>query len=757
MEMPIFTDVLVTLALSAAALFVCHRLRVPTVLGFILAGVVAGPHGFGLVTAVHEVEALAEVGIVLLLFALGLEFSFQDLLRLRRPVLVAGPLQVGGTLALTTGLALWLGWPAGRALFAGMLMSLSSTAIVLRQLHVRGQLESAWGRTGLGVLIFQDLAIFPMILLTPTLAAAAGGAGMAAGGSAGTAPAAGTLGSVLVSLLQGAGVIAVVVVGAKLVVPRLLYQVARTRDRELFVLSIVVIGFAVAWCTAELGLSLSLGAFLAGLLIGDSPYSHQALSHVTPFRDVFMSFFFVSVGMLLDVEATLAIWPVVLLGVVAIVTLKTAVATAAVVASGFPLRIGLMSGMALFQVGEFSFLLSQVGLEHGLIAAGDYQAFLAVSLGSMMVTPFVLDIAPRLSSSLAELAAAVPGVVSLARLRDRLWGTGAVLDPRGPGHGEAAEDEEIEDHLVIVGFGINGRNLAQAARMGGIPYRVVETNPDTVREERAAGEPIRYGDASQEEVLRHVGIERARVLVITVADPTDTRRIVEVARRLDPGLHVIARTRFVREVVPLLELGADEVIPEEFETSIQIFTRVLRRYLVPEHEIQAFLLQARASGYEPLRRVQRRAGDAGREGPLVPGELGEGEPGRAAPDPETGDDASPALDLHPSDLEVATLLLDADSPIAGRSLRELDLRKRHGLTLLAIRRDGRLIAGPGADTDVRAGDLLFLLGSPGQVTAFARLAVEGTEDAPGEGRGKDAPGGTGGEEAPGGAGGEGAP
>lgn len=655
MEIPLLGDILMIFALSVLVLLACARFRIPAVVGFLLTGILAGPNGLGLVRAVHEVKTLAEVGVILLLFAIGLEFSLKELLEIRKSVLLGGFLQVLFALALASGLV----WQAGRAwneaVFAGFLVSLSSTAIVLKLFQERAESEAPHGRVGLGILIFQDLIVVPMMLVTPLLAGAEGKAGTG-----------------LWVLLKGLGVVVLVVVGAKWAVPALLFQVARTRSREIFLLTVIALCFAVAWLTSSIGLSLALGAFLAGLVLSESDYSMQALGNILPFRDVFVSFFFVSIGMLLDLEF-LQSHPAVVFGVVvAVIALKVLAGAAAVLLLGFPLRTAVMVGLALAQVGEFSFILAGVGIEHGLMDRRGYQILLDTAILSMGLTPFLIAGAQRVADAVSRLP--LP-----AR-----WKYGTVETATIP-------PGAMQDHLIIVGFGVNGRNLARAARVAGIPYVIIEMNPDTVRLEKAMGTPILFGDAGQEMVLRHAGIETARVLVVAVSDPAATRRIVRLARAWNPKVHLIARTRFVQEVKPLYELGADEVVPEEFETSVEIFTLVLRKYLVPRQEIEKLISEVRADGYQMLR----------------------------SPSWEAVSLADIRLNLP--DAEIATLRVCRGAPADGKTLGQIELRKKHGVSILAIRRGEKMISNPDAETAIQGGDVVVALGHPSRIASVIDL------------------------------------
>ncbi|MDO9515388.1 MAG: cation:proton antiporter [Syntrophales bacterium] len=656
MEIQLLDDVIIILGLSVLVAFVCHQVRVPTIVGFFLTGILAGPHGLGLVKAVHEVEFLAEVGVVLLLFTIGIEFSLNRLLQIKRAVLAGGMIQVSLTLLAVFAVARQMGQPVGEAIFMGFLVALSSTAIVMKLTQERAEIDSPHGRSTLGILIFQDVIIVPMILVTPLLAGATEN----------------LAGISLALVAKGIGIIALVIICARWIVPRVLYQIARTRSRELFLLTIVVICFAVAWLTSSIGLSLALGAFLAGLIISESEYSHQALGNILPFRDVFMSFFFVSIGMLLDIGFLFRHFGLIVLITAGVLSLKAIIAGGAAVLLGLQLRAAILVGFALSQIGEFSFILSKVGIEHGLLSGNGYQTFLAFSVLSMAATPFIIGFAPRMADFV--LRGPVPGWLR----------TGLYPVPEMATAGK-------KDHVIIVGFGVNGRNVARAAGVADIPYVIIEMNPETVRSEQAKGEPICYGDATQEAVFRNADIQDAKIVVVAINDPAATRGITEIARRLNPNVYLIVRTRYFQEMASLYELGADEVIPEEFETSVEIFNRVLAKYLVPRDVIEKFAAEVRSDGYEMFRTLAR----------------------------ETASFAD--LKIQVPDIEISALRIGKRAPVIGRSLAQIELRKKYGVTVLAMRRGTRVVSNPDVDMLFHAGDVLFAVGSSEKIAGVMGL------------------------------------
>jgi len=658
MEIKLLQDIAVIFGLAIIVLQVCHKIKLPAIIGFLVTGAFVGPHGLHLVKSLHEVELMAEIGVVLLLFTIGLEFSLKELFRLKRLVLMGGSLQVFLTIVVTA-VIIFFGFdlPANSAIFIGFLMALSSTAIVLRLYQERAELDSPQGETILSILIFQDIIVVLLMLLTPFLAGA-GGEGL-------------VLAKALLVMFFKTGIIlGLVLLAARYLVPHLLFLVARTRSREMFLLSIVAICLLTAWLTSLAGLSLGLGAFLAGLVISESEYSTAALGNMTPFRDIFMSFFFVSIGMLLDIKVILAHPGIIGLLTISIVLMKFGIVLLIAILLGVSLRSALLTGLALVQVGEFSFVLSKFGMEHNFLAGQRYQYFLDVAVITMAITPLLISLSPKLAKTILRLP-----------FPDRVKrGMAPVGDAE-----ERAAAKSLANHIIIIGYGLNGRNLTKAAISANIPYVIIETNPETVRTEKKEGKNILYGDATHVPVLEHAGISRARVAVVAISDYVATRQIVRQIKELNPYIHLIVRTRFVTEIDPLRELGADEVIPEEYETAVEIFIRVLNHYLVPQQDIDRFMAEVRADGYQMLRSQPRS---------LV-----------------SICDMSGCL----SDSELKVIQLEENSPFAGKTIAGIGIRKNYGVTILAIRRQDKMEPNPPADTELHAGDTLILFGTSDSV------------------------------------------
>lgn len=571
-QLDILKDMVIILGFSVVIIMLFHRVRIPSILGFLITGILIGPHGLSLIKATQEVNLFSEAGIIFLLFIIGIEFSLRELIKIKGTVIVGGLFQVLFTI-LFVALCAWLfNIPLVESVFLGFLFSLSSTAIVLKLLQERGEMNTPHGKVVLSILIFQDIIVVPMMLITPLMA----------GGDVNIAQ------EIIVLLLKVTGVIVVLLILARYLVPFILKRVVMTRSRELFLLTIIVFCFATAWLTASIGLSLALGAFFAGLIISESPYSHQATANILPFREIFLSFFFVSVGMLLDIKFFLDHIYVIHLLALGSMVLKFGIASLASMVLRYPLRSSYLSGLALAQVGEFAFLLSIVGLGNNILSQDTYQYFLAISIISMGATPVVI----HFSGAIADFLVRWP-------LSQRVLKR---LDAYNRARGRGFERfEDYHDHLVIVGCGLNGQNLSRAAKVSKIPYLVAELDPEIFTRARAEGEPVIFGDASSPEILKHLHTDTARIVVVAISDIEATRRIVMSVRQLNETAYLIVRTRSIKEIEEIMAMGADDVIPEEFETSVKIFTRVLEKYLVPEENISKFAEQVRSDHYEIFR------------------------------------------------------------------------------------------------------------------------------------------------------------
>jgi CPA2 family monovalent cation:H+ antiporter-2 len=628
-QLHILQDLVVVFAAALVVVLLLSRLRLPTIAGFIVAGALLGPSGFGWVKDAEEIEQLAEIGVVLLLFTIGLEFSTKELRRLGRVLVVGGTLQVGLTTIAVASLAVLGGLDTTKGVFVGFVVALSSTAIVLKGLAERGETDAPHGRLIVGVLLFQDICVVPMILLAPLLA----------GEGDGVLP-------LLRVLLTGAAVVVVILVLARLAVPRLLHVVAGTGGRDVFILAVVLMCAGIAWLTSLLGLSLALGAFLAGVVLADSEYGHQAFADMLPLREIFTSLFFVSMGMLLDLRVVAESPGTVLLLVGAVLGGKALLATLAGLAARFPLQVALLGGVALSQIGEFSFVLVNVGHRLGLLDAGEMRHLVAASVITMVVTPFALRFGPHVAAGAARL-----------RAIDRLFGRGREELTRIPG--------ELSGHVVVLGYGVGGEMMAEVLRSAAVPFVVLDINAERVREARLRGEPVYYGDVTRPEMLQRAFVRDARYVVVLLNDPSATLRAVRATRRLAPDVPIAARARYVADVATLLQAGATEAVAQEFEASLEVIRRVMKRETTP-----------------------------------LAGRL-------------------------PAGLEVESLPVRDGDWIMGRTLAEAELRARAGATLVAVSRGEATAVHPSPHDVFAVGDVVCLVGDPGQITAARRLLASG--------------------------------
>ncbi len=652
-ELGFLRDFVFIFGVAIGITFLFYQLRIAPIVGYLIAGVLLGPSVLGIAKDVASIEVLAEVGVILLLFLIGVEFSLDEFLRMNQKMFLSGFLQIFLTAAIVMSIAIIFGASISQGLFVGFLVAMSSTAIVMKVLSDRGEMDSPHGRLTTAILILQDLSVVVIVLLMPVLGGKSGFSAL----------------DIILNVFLVIAFMVLVIVASRSVVPFLLYRVVKTHSRELFLLSIVLMCFGTAYLTSLVGLSLALGAFLAGLIISESEYGHQAFSEILPLKDIFSILFFVSIGMLLDVDSILRDSWVVLLGVAGIFVIKFAAGVLVPVAIGYPARIGVLVAVALAQIGEFSFVLSKEGLNYGLISIGDYQVFLASAIITMIFTPFMIQGSTRLSDAVERLP--LSDAVKFGRF-----------------HEERAEKEDWKNHVIVVGFGLNGRNVSRVLDASRIPFIVLELNPETVRIEKKRGIPIMYGDATKESVLEKANLKNARTVVIAISDASATRRIVELTRRLNPFVYIIARTRYTNEINPLYSLGANDVIPEEFETSIEIISRVLHRYFIPSNEIEKHIREIRKDGYEMLRNVQHKY------------------------------TLFPELKQHLPDSEIETVRIKEDLSMAGKTLAEVGFRKKFGVTVLAVQRGKETIANPSGDTKLLPEDIVILIGTNAELQVF---------------------------------------
>lgn len=643
-------DVLILLCLALANAWFFSKLRQSPIVGYLVTGLLIGPYGFHLIKSVHEVEMVAEVGVILLLFTIGLEFSYKRIARLKNLLLTAGSIQVLST-AIAVACGTWLlGEPPVSAIVLAMAMALSSTAIVLKLLLERGEIDSAHGRISLGILLFQDICVIFFLVALPLL---------------GSKPGSFSLWGVVHSTL----ILGTLYLFVRYLLKSLLREILQTRSPELFRLTILALVLGTAWVTAQAGLSLALGAFLAGLALAESDSSHQVMADIIPFRDVFLAVFFISVGMLVDTRLLIDNGPAVLIGLILVSLAKTIAGTLAGTASRYPTFSALVAGLMTFQVGEFSFILLAQARTLELIPNRTYQLSLSIIALSMMMTPLVFRFAQPIALR----------VTTLLRL--------------GSGHSAGDEQERtanLENHVIIAGYGHSGRNVARALREMRLPYIHIEMNGNAVRQARMSGDFILQGDATATAVLEAAGIHRAKAMVLAINDPSALARAIPTARDLNPDIYILARTHYVSNIEPLMQAGANDIITDEFGAGLEMSASLLQRYNIPEGSVLKVLSKLREEHH--LHYLQN-------------------------------DNDSRHLTGYLSVLEggdVEFQAVPADSPCIGISLSELNFRAETGATVMSVIRHEHVIYSPSAELKLEEGDTLMLLIADGETIHKAR-------------------------------------
>ncbi len=662
--LPFLYEMVALFAVSVIIAYLCYRIKIVPIVGFLIAGVIIGPSALGLVTDQEFVNILAEVGIILLLFTVGIEFSLEKLTRIRNAIFVGGSLQLLVTIGIVALILVSMGnsWP--NSIYTGCLVGLSSTAIILGLLTDRDKTDTPTGQLSLAVLIFQDFAIIVMVLLVPLLA------GQTESGT-----------DILWVLGKALLLIAAVLILAQRIVPWILEKVAQTRRQELFLLTVVTICFGTAALTNMAGVSLALGAFLAGLVVSESHFSEQALSEILPLKTIFYAIFFVSVGMLLDVRFLIE-RPLLIISVaLSVIVIKFLIATGSLLTLGYPIRIVAASGLALAQIGEFSFVLERAGRLAELTPAGlgdlGSQTFIAVSVLLMILTPFLMDSGPWIGNVLSR--------TPLKRLSQ---------DTEGKDVQE--EERKLEDHVIIIGYGPAGRHLEQVLHDTGIPYIIIEMNPESVKEMQEKDIPVIYGDATRQHILKLARVKRAKLCVIATNDPLSSPRIIQQAHLMNPTLQIIVRTRYLDEVEYLEQCGADIVVPEEMETTVRLFSHVLGAYMIPQPEIEDHIQTLRAQDYKIMRGSIQEAHLMVLQG------------------------------LDEEGLHTRAVAVREGAPAEGKSLQDLKLRNEYGITVLTVKRGEETFGNPSGDFIIQPNDRLIMVGSAEQFVKCANLFRETT-------------------------------
>ncbi|AFH48008.1 Kef-type K+ transport system membrane subunit [Ignavibacterium album JCM 16511] len=639
-EFLVIQDIVIILLVSLPIIFIFRKLNLPSLVGFLLAGMIIGPYGFKLIKSVDEIEVMAEIGVILLMFTIGLEVSFTQINRIKKFLITAGGLQFLITSAVTFLIFVFAGIPFNQSIFLGFLLALSSTVIIMKLLSDRNEIESPHGKISVSISLFQDLMIVPLFLILPILS---------------TDKNIDTI-NALIKIGVAFGATAVLLFAAKYFMPPIVHQIARLRMREAFTVGIILLILGTAYITHLSGLSFAIGAFIAGLILADSDYNHQILAEILTLRDAFNSIFFVSVGLLLNIQFVIHNPLLISVITVSAFILKAFIIILIVLALKYPLRIAILCGIGLGQIGEFSFVLAQAGTKFNLIGNDLYNSFLASSIFTMILTPIIFQLEPWITRQTAKLK---------SRIDDE----------------EVKYAEKLSAHVIIAGYGLNGRNLARVLRETGIKYIVIELNPDTVRQEKQNGEYIMFGDISREDILKIAGAERANVIVYAISDPLITRMSLKVVKSLNPSIYALVRTRYINEVDELIKLGADEVIPEEFETALQIFRKVLEKYHIPLNVIMQQVTLLRQESYRLLR---KEAMDI---------------------------TAFTHLDEILAQGLTETFFVNEDCSFINKTLAEINLRAQTDATIIAIVRDGNMISNPSGKDILMAGDTIILYGT----------------------------------------------
>ncbi|GAB4210734.1 MAG: cation:proton antiporter [Roseiflexaceae bacterium] len=661
--MGIAADIAIILVAALAGGFIAQRLGQPLILGYIIAGIAVGPYTGGpTVSDIHDIELLAEIGVALLLFALGLEFNLGKLARVRSVAFLGTPIQIGLTIALGLGLGTLLGWSSYSSLWLGALLALSSTMVILKTLMAQGSMGTLASRVMLGMLIVQDLAVVPMLIILPVLGNLNDG-----------------LPQLGWAILYAALFLAAMVLAGTRLIPWMLARVAAWNSRELFVITIAALGLGIGYATYLAGLSFAFGAFVAGMVLSESDYSHQALSEIIPLRDLFGMLFFVSVGMLLD---PVFLWNnigTVLLLVAAVALGKAGIFALVTRAFGYRGEVPIAVGLGLFQIGEFAFVLNRLGVSEGVLTNEQSGLILATALVTMLLTPLVSRMAPRINL-----------------LLERWRGVKAPV-------AEPLVDAGLRNHIIICGYGRVGRYTADVLRRLNLPCVIIERDQRRLAEIRAVGLPVIYGDAASPIVLEAAGLEHARLVLVVVPAAIDVELVVRQVRQLHPEIHVVVRANGLSQLDVLRGLGVHEAVQPEFEAGLEILRQTLLHFERSPEEIEQLSDAVRQEHYQPMRT------------------------------PHTDDLALlQAVRRAHAALDLRWVHIAADMPCTDRTIAELGVRERTGVSILAILRGGEVISNPPAQERLLADDRLAVLGTPDQRAALQALLSEcGPLPAPG--------------------------
>ncbi len=625
---------------SIPVIYLFNKIKLPSIIGFLITGIIIGPFGLKLIDDMAGIHFLAELGVAFLLFTIGIDIQLSRFIKNLSNIFLTGGLQVLCTFLIGAGIGCALQLNIGQSVFIGFILVHSSSALILKMLKDRGDEDSLQGRFSVGVILFQDLMVVPMMLFIPFLAGDISADAM----------------MILWKLVKSILIVAVIMAAGRYVIPFVMERLVGMNMREMQVIASVVITMGIAWITESMGLSLAIGAFLAGLALSDTDFTYQIISDVNPFRDVSLSVFFVSFGMILNVDFLLAHTGYILFTSAMIIVVKAVIVFGLVKALGQSLRVAVLSGVLLSQIGEFSFVLASQGFTHSLISSYLYQTFIAAAVLTFIATPLLISLVCYVLTRRSDHVS----------LRE--------------GNGDSCEN--VFNHVIICGMGLNGRNLVKVLKNTAIDYVVIDLNYWKIKKSKRRGDAHRiWGDASSMEIIQRANVKAARVMVIAISDRYVTKICLARAKAVNPGLHVIVRTRYVEDIEGLLALGANDVIPEEFETSIQIFSRVLRLFHIPNSIILAEGNIIRNRSYGVFRDVRFT--------------------------PEAFDQINQIL----AQGTIETWFVGSNNMNIGKSIRDIDLKARSGALIINIIRDNQTITNPPSDFVLQAADQLVLFGS----------------------------------------------
>lgn len=636
-EAHLFKDILIVLAFAIPIIYLFNKLDLPPIIGFIVTGVLIGPSFLKIITNFDGINQLAEIGIALLLFTIGIEISFNNFIKNFREILVIGSFQILGTTALGFLFGKITGLNFQQSLFLGFLVTQSSTSIILKMISDRDEIETPHGKIATGVLVFQDLMVLPMMFLIPIL-------GMSEQTS---------IIDFFYRIFISIVLILLIFFTARFLMPHLLFQLIHIQMRDVFIIGVMVLSFGIAFITQILGFSFAIGAFIAGLIISETDYTHQVIGDIKPFKEVFTSFFFISFGMFLNFNYLIAKPLENLFLIIAVIVFKALIILLIIMANKYPFRIALLSSIYLAQIGEFSFVLLLKGKEYSLLNENFINQFISISILTMFISPILLKVSPFISSKIPQF--------EKKKSDDFL--------------------SKLKNHVIVIGYGLNGKNVSKVLKEAHIPYIVIEANPKTVLHAKKDGEEIISGDATKSEILNHVNIKQAKIVVVAISDSMATRIIVRLVKELNNEIYLIVRTRYVKDIEELLKLGADEVIPEEFETSIQILSRVLKKYHIPNSVILAQANALRTQSYGIFRDVRFT------------------------------EHAFDQINQILAQGTIDTVLITSDCPVTNKTLKEIDLRAKTNATVISVIRNNQFFPNPSGDFRIQLNDLLVLFGT----------------------------------------------